>query len=821
MFLFLVSFCLSVSVSPAFAATYTVTKTADTNDGTCDSDCSLREAIVAANANAGADTIEFDIPTSDAGYRDYDNPDTPSSGDSDGGDDYWTIRPTSAFPDLASGGLTIDGSTQTANQGDTNTYGPEIEIDALNAGDMAASCVSWAGKGLFYSTAGSSSFVFKSLVINSVQKGNGIAFCGSSGITVSVTQSYIGVDVKGEEAKPNTTGGSHQQRYGVGIAFIVTNNNTITIGGESSADRNVISGNEGTGISFDRGGNSYNPQISVVIKNNYIGTDRTGMQDLGNGFFGINLGNVSNTTVNSNLISGNVGGIYLGAIINVTISNNIIGLNADQTAAIETGTFAYPGIDWRNWSTDGTVANNLIDGNIIGGLKWQAISNIHYPGSVTAGTISNNIIGTDSTKTKHFPNMRYGMVLGRYVGEAHTNNLIVEGNTITNTIPRWAGEGNGIIVDASRGVILRNNNVYNNSNKGIIIRFPSAQVEITGNAIYGNAGLGVDLNNDGITANDSGDTDTGPNDLMNYPVITSVTHTGKGGYTVKGTLDGNSSESPFTIELCKSSSTSTGVGDCRESLTTFSTTGGDWEARVTVSDEPTGCARFSALATNSNGSTSEFSYIGMDSSACNYPVVPLGKADILANEGAVTEKHSLISIVGENTFSWDVYLAVGVTPKTGAFRITNTLYWQASDIYEVWFKSFFNDAKVLETEFKKPAIIALRYTPEAIEPILPIKNLKLAYSQDKLVWKVLANSVHDPINKTVSVVTKQGGYYMLVSGYPQQAQQTQQVQGVKTQEKEKKEEPALTPTPIPTPTPTPVVEQSSQTTKRCFLFWCW
>ncbi len=41
----------------AEAATFTVTKTADTADGTCDADCSLREAIIAANANAEADTV--------------------------------------------------------------------------------------------------------------------------------------------------------------------------------------------------------------------------------------------------------------------------------------------------------------------------------------------------------------------------------------------------------------------------------------------------------------------------------------------------------------------------------------------------------------------------------------------------------------------------------------------------------------------------------------------------------------------------------------------------------------------------------------------
>mgnify|MGYP000878693481 FL=1 len=42
------------------SATYVVTKTADTNDGVCDSDCSLREAIAAANATGENDQIDFD-----------------------------------------------------------------------------------------------------------------------------------------------------------------------------------------------------------------------------------------------------------------------------------------------------------------------------------------------------------------------------------------------------------------------------------------------------------------------------------------------------------------------------------------------------------------------------------------------------------------------------------------------------------------------------------------------------------------------------------------------------------------------------------------
>lgn len=49
-----IAVCLS---APLSGATFTVTKVTDTNDGTCDGDCSLREAINAANMSDGADTV--------------------------------------------------------------------------------------------------------------------------------------------------------------------------------------------------------------------------------------------------------------------------------------------------------------------------------------------------------------------------------------------------------------------------------------------------------------------------------------------------------------------------------------------------------------------------------------------------------------------------------------------------------------------------------------------------------------------------------------------------------------------------------------------
>jgi CSLREA domain-containing protein len=48
---------LALLAAPASALVFDVTKTADTFDGACDSDCSLREAVAAANAHTGEDAI--------------------------------------------------------------------------------------------------------------------------------------------------------------------------------------------------------------------------------------------------------------------------------------------------------------------------------------------------------------------------------------------------------------------------------------------------------------------------------------------------------------------------------------------------------------------------------------------------------------------------------------------------------------------------------------------------------------------------------------------------------------------------------------------
>src|SRR5207248_10212004 len=103
-----------------------VTNTNDSGPG------SLRQAILNANASAGADTIVFNIPTSDPNFVDVDA----ALPGGDAAPDVWVIKPLSALPALsdASGGTTIDGRTQTTFGGDTNPFGPEVVLDGSLAG---------------------------------------------------------------------------------------------------------------------------------------------------------------------------------------------------------------------------------------------------------------------------------------------------------------------------------------------------------------------------------------------------------------------------------------------------------------------------------------------------------------------------------------------------------------------------------------------------------------------------------------------------------------------------------------------------------------
>ena len=93
---------------------------------------------------------------------------------------------------------------------------------------------------------------------------------------------------------------------------------------------------------------------------------------------------------------------------------------------------------------------------------------------------------------------------------------------------------------------------------------------ILGNSIYANGGLGIDLNRnptsfpngDGVTPNDLGDTDSGPNApnaLQNFPVLTSAATASATQITIAGSLNSSAGHS-YRIEFFANSPTDPSEG---------------------------------------------------------------------------------------------------------------------------------------------------------------------------------------------------------------------------------------------------------------------
>jgi uncharacterized repeat protein (TIGR01451 family) len=304
-----------------------VTTTADTMDGNTasvaaliagpgsDGRISLREALVATNNTAGADTIRFGIPLADAGHfyykdngavgfgtevvttlADLSTPSSPVLVDFDA--DYpagharswYRIQPTSALPSIT-GAIILDATTQPLS---LVGGGQVVELNAALAGAIRALDL----------VANSSGSTIRGLAVNR-SPGPAINILAGSSSNV-IAGNYLGTDVSDTLPKGNAVG-----------VFVESTNNRI--GDTMAAEQNIVSGNAVDKIQITDAGATNN-----VVQGNYVGLDVSGTIDVGNTGTGV--------AIYGGAVDSAVGGIVPGA--GNVISGNNIGIGVSHPGTV-------------------------------------------------------------------------------------------------------------------------------------------------------------------------------------------------------------------------------------------------------------------------------------------------------------------------------------------------------------------------------------------------------------------------------------------------------------------------------------------------------
>src|SRR5581483_6525265 len=320
--------------------TFTVNTTSDANHGDCGiGNCSLRDAILAANNLAGADTIVFNIPSSDPGCS--------------GG--FCTISPTSALPTIT-GPVTIDGYSQPGASPNTLVNGDNAVMRIVLRGNDA-------GNGASGLTISGGSSSVRGLVINGFNQ-RGILLT-TNGNNV-IEGNFIGTNVYATIALQN---------HFDGLTIETPSSNNL-IGGTTPAARNVISGNAIAGITIESFGSESGSASGNLVQGNYIGIAADGITPLGNtagsqaGWGVAILRKASGNTIGGtsagagNKIAHNAGpGVGVGGSsgISLAVNNAILGNSIYSNGQL--------GIDLKNSGdpstyVDGVTANDACDSDI-------------------------------------------------------------------------------------------------------------------------------------------------------------------------------------------------------------------------------------------------------------------------------------------------------------------------------------------------------------------------------------------------------------------------------------------------------------------------
>jgi hypothetical protein len=551
---------------------------------------SLRDAITAANAQFGKDTITFNIV----------------------GTGVQTIAPLTALPSITDP-VVIDGYSQ-----------PEAAPGQLGLANLPHLLIQITGTNLASAANGlaltTSNSLIRGLVINRF---------GSRGISLKSGASrnriegcFIGTDPSGTLSQTNGSG--IEINWGAGNI----------VGGSGFGSGNLISGNYDIGLVLRSASSTNN-----LVQGNYLGLDITGTNALGNGGDGLRI-ECPYSRFAGNVVSGNrANGVraWGSAAHDNRIEGNLVGSDASGRLAVSN-------------TSDGIVLY-LAPSNTVGGtsagagnlLSGNGGCGLHFDGAGASNNVAlGNFIGVDITGTKALSNRLDGVfiyasdcVLGGSVPGARN---VLSGNGRSGCALQDARAkvlGNFVGVDVSGTKALPNitgvyvggaasdnqiggigvgegNLIAYNRGKGVTIGYLATATltnnSVRGNSIYGNAGLGIDLANNGMTANHVGGSVTGPNLWQNYPVLSAAVL--EGGTAILGSLN-SQSNTTYQVDFYASDAVdASGYGEGQTYLGTADVTtdtSGNQSFGVTLEAKATVGSWITATATDPFGNTSEFS----------------------------------------------------------------------------------------------------------------------------------------------------------------------------------------------------------------------
>ncbi|WP_245615888.1 Calx-beta domain-containing protein [Flagellimonas lutaonensis] len=234
---------------------------------------------------------------------------------------------------------------------------------------------------------------------------------------------------------------------------------------------------------------------------------------------------------NLSIYADNTAGIQVGSG-SAVIERNLIGVNAQGT---NSGNINY-GIENIGGSIliDGNyIATNTDAGIFVNGGTTNIIQNNHITNNGNSACTDNILVqgGSGLVITQNFIENAASAGID---ASASSGNITISENSITASGQDGGNcsgniEGMAIKIGGNNSVVT-NNMIYANGGAGIVVVGGTAN-RISQNSIYANGtisdALGIDLDassgaGDGVTLNDNGDGDTGPNDLQNFPIISAA-----------------------------------------------------------------------------------------------------------------------------------------------------------------------------------------------------------------------------------------------------------------------------------------------------------